>query len=370
MKLADFDYELPPERVAHTPAAKRDEARLLVHEVVNGKTTHARVRDLPEFLQPGDLIVLNDTRVRPLRFFGTRASGGIVEILLLRRIAGSGGPWRAKMNPARRITPGERIDLGAGSSAIAVERPLLAGGELDPAWIVQLDFPSSGAASSDEDEWIERLGRMPLPPYIDRPRGARDPNAALDRERYQTVFAREPGAVAAPTAGLHFTPELLARLGALGIETAFVTLHVGEGTFQPVQAEDVREHSMHAESYRLSGETVEAVDRCRARGGRVVAVGTTSARVLESCADASGALRPSSGETSLFLLPGSEFRVVDALLTNFHLPRSTLLLLVSAFAGRERVLALYREAIEREYRFFSYGDAMLLLCDSRRQGGA
>jgi S-adenosylmethionine:tRNA ribosyltransferase-isomerase len=363
VRLDDFDYELPEELVARAPSEERDLARLLVHDVESGETDHARIRDLPDRLRPDDLLVLNDTRVRPARLFGHRRSGGAVELLLLDRRAGL---WRARINPARKLHPDERVKIDGGGAAVALERPVLDGGEPDTAWTIRLEPP----AGEDEDAWLERVGRMPLPPYIARARGvdAKKPGSeaddALDRERYQTVFAREPGAVAAPTAGLHFTPELLRRLGETGVELAWVTLHVGEGTFQPVKVEDVREHEMHAERFELPEATVEAVERCRRRGGRVIAVGTTSVRVLES-RFAGGRLVPGSGETSLFILPGRRFGVVDGLLTNFHLPKSTLLMLVAAFAGRERVLALYREAIEHGYRFYSYGDAMLLFAAPR-----
>ncbi len=361
MKLDDFDYELPPELVAAMPAGERDLARLLVHEVGANETRHARVRDLPDLLAPGDLVVLNDTRVRPARLFGTRQSGGAVELLLVERL---GEVWRARANPARKLKPGERIELEDGAHAVPLERPE-EGGAPDPAWILRLEIP--GGAS--EEAWLERRGRMPLPPYIDRARGVdrkhpgSDAQTAHDRERYQTVFARAPGAVAAPTAGLHFTRELFGRIRTAGVEIAFVTLHVGEGTFQPVKVDDVRTHRMHAERYELPEETASAVLRTREVGGRVIAVGTTSVRVLESAAEASreGSMRPGSGETSLFLYPGRPLRAVDGLLTNFHLPKSTLLMLVAAFAGLDRVQELYREAIERRYRFFSYGDAMLLL---------
>ncbi|HVS19649.1 MAG TPA: tRNA preQ1(34) S-adenosylmethionine ribosyltransferase-isomerase QueA, partial [Planctomycetota bacterium] len=314
--------------------------------------THS-ARELAEVLEPGDLLGVNDTRVRSARLLGRRASGGAVELLLLEREPG--GRWRSLVKPAGRLGPGERLELEGGAlAARLVERARGADGALAPEWWLTLE------GDGDPEALIERHGRMPLPPYILRARGE-TPDEPGDRDAYQTVFARAPGAVAAPTAGLHFTPELLAALAARGVERAHVTLHVGLGTFQPVAVEDTDAHRMHSERYELSEATARAVEAARARGGRVVAVGTTSVRVLESCADDEGRLRPGSGDTALFLVPGARFRVVDALLTNFHLPRSTLLMLVSAFAGRERVLRLYAEAIERGYRFYSYGDAQLYL---------
>jgi S-adenosylmethionine:tRNA ribosyltransferase-isomerase len=268
------------------------------------------------------------------------------------------GVWRALVQPAARLKAGERIELERGNLiAHMLERPARDDGEGLGEWRLRVLDPRTGAAASDDE--LERFGRMPLPPYIRRSRGD-DPNREEDRASYQTMFARELGAVAAPTAGLHFTPELVARLDARGVERASVTLHVGEGTFRAVEVEDTREHRMHCERFELPRGTAEAIRRCRAQRGRVVAVGTTSARVLESCAIENGEVEPRGGETRLFITPPRRFEVVDALLTNFHLPRSTLLMLVSAFAGRERVLELYHEAIERGYRFYSYGDAMLL----------
>ena len=353
MKITEFDYELPAGRIALEPARPRDAARLLVHEIASDSTRHQLVRDLDLVLAPGDLLVVNDTRVRAARLIGSRASGGQVELLLLEREpAITGGAWRALARPASRLRPGEEVALEGG----ALTARFLARGPAGE-WRLELRGEAGGPAGEEE---IERHGRMPLPPYLGRPRGD-DPWRELDRESYQTVFARERGAVAAPTAGLHFTPELALRLEQRGVSFARVTLHVGEGTFRPVTVEDTGEHRMHAERYELGEDAARAVNSCRARGGRVLAVGTTSVRVLETCAEDSGLVRAQRGETALFLVPGARFRAVDALLTNFHLPRSTLLMLVAAFAGRERVLRLYAEAIERGYRFYSYGDAMLLL---------
>jgi S-adenosylmethionine:tRNA ribosyltransferase-isomerase len=359
MKLSDFDYELPPEAIAQEPAAVRDQARLLVHERALDRSHHRRVSELGEFLRPGDLLVLNDTRVLRARLFARRASGGRIEILLVQPAVGEAVTWTALIHPARRLKVGERLALeGAREAVRLVSRSREADGTAGMEWEVRFEEP--GGAAADPAGIMERAGHVPLPPYVERADDERD------AARYQTVYARAPGAVAAPTAGLHFTPELLSRLEAQGIARAALTLHVGPGTFQPVKKERIEEHEMHAERYVLPRETAAAVGAARARGGRVVAVGTTVVRVLESCvapgaAGVRGELLPGSGATSLFLHPGAPFRVVDALLTNFHLPRSSLLMLVCAFAGRERVLRLYREALEHGYRFYSYGDAMLFL---------
>ncbi|HEV8113414.1 MAG TPA: tRNA preQ1(34) S-adenosylmethionine ribosyltransferase-isomerase QueA [Planctomycetota bacterium] len=358
MKVSDFDFELPEERIAQHPVEPRDSARLLVHDVARDATRHLFVRDLVDVLAAEDLLVVNDTRVLPARLKGKRPSGGAVELLLLGP-ADVHGRWRAMVRPAKRLKVGELLELAGGAvEARACARELDASGRPGAAWTFEIR-DASGTERTVED-CLERFGSMPLPPYIRRDTAA-DPRDDADRAWYQTVFAREPGAVAAPTAGLHFTRELLARLEARGVERTEVTLHVGAGTFKPVSAAIVEDHAMHAETYRVGDAAALAVERARARNGRVVAVGTTSARALESACDDAGRVRPGSRDTSLFITPGYEFRAVDALLTNFHLPRSTLLMLVSAFAGRERILRLYAEAIERGYRFYSYGDAMLLM---------
>ncbi|MBL8861322.1 MAG: tRNA preQ1(34) S-adenosylmethionine ribosyltransferase-isomerase QueA [Planctomycetes bacterium] len=357
MKTSDFDYELPPTAIAAHPAEPRDAARLLVHEIAADRTRHLHVRDLPEVLAAGDLLVVNDTRVRPARLLGRRATGGALEILLVEPRAD--GLWRALVKPAARLVPGAQFELEEGVlRGTAIERPPRTDGELGAEWIVRLE-PGAGRTGG-VDDLLERHGRMPLPPYLRRARGA-TPEHATDRERYQTVYARVPGAIAAPTAGLHFTPELLERLASAGVARAAVTLHVGLGTFQPVEVEDLECHAMHAEEYELDAEAAAQVAAARARGARVVAVGTTAFRVLESCAAPARLVHAGRGATRLFVRPGTPIQVVDALLTNFHLPRSTLLMLVSAFAGRERILRLYAEALARGYRFFSYGDALLLL---------
>ena len=361
MKVDDFDYELPPELIAQEAAEPRDAARMLRWCAERGRE-HLHVRDLPGELRAGDLLVVNDTRVRPARLFARRSSGGRVELVVLepaRDLAGEpakqGASWLSLARPARKLKPGEWLQVdGApeGSPRVQLEERL-----------EQADGPPLWRVAAEEgglDELLEAFGRMPLPPYVERSAEG-DERDGRDRDRYQTIFASESGAVAAPTAGLHFTPGLLAQLAERGVELAQVTLHVGMGTFRPVTAEDTSEHVMHHERYVLGEETAAAVAACRARGGRVIAVGTTSVRTLESCADGEGRLAPGSGSTNLFITPGYRFRVVDGLLTNFHLPRSTLLMLVSALVGREEALALYAEAVREGYRFYNYGDACLFL---------
>jgi S-adenosylmethionine:tRNA ribosyltransferase-isomerase len=350
VKLRDFHYPLPPERVAREPLAERDAARLLVCSRTDpSRVEHRRVRDLPELLRPGDVVVLNETRVLAHRLVGARRTGARVECLVLRR---SGREAVGFLRPSARLRPGEILAMEGGALHLRVLRKLGGG---------RHDLELLASEGGDLEAILERVGRAPLPPYLQR-RG--DEDVALDRQRYQTVFARAPGAVAAPTAGLHFTPELLARLETAGVGVARLTLHVGEGTFEPVRCEEVEDHRMHAEEYELGEDAARAIEAARAGGGRVVAVGTTSARVLETCHDATtGRLRPGRGETRLFLYPGRGPRFVDVLLTNFHLPESTLLLLVASILGRERTLDLYRLAIEEGYRFYSFGDAMLILPD-------
>jgi S-adenosylmethionine:tRNA ribosyltransferase-isomerase len=343
LRLADYDYALPPHLVAQEPLAERDAARLLVLDRGRDDVAHARVRDLPAWLARGDLLVANATRVRPARLRGRKLTGGAAEALLLGDAPGPGRE-RALLRCAGRLRVGLKLRFEGGG-----EPPLDAEvAELGREGEVVLAFPS------ERSPWA--LGETPLPPYIRRERP--DPR---DAGRYQTVFARVDGAVAAPTAGLHLTPRLLAALRAKGVGWAEVVLHVGPGTFRPLREEDLAAGRLHAERYALPPATAEAVRRTRAGGGRVVAVGTTTARVLETCAGDDRCVRAGTGETQLLLAPGSEFRAVDALLTNFHLPRSSLLLLVAAFAGRERVLRAYAGAVAAGYRFYSYGDAMLIL---------
>jgi S-adenosylmethionine:tRNA ribosyltransferase-isomerase len=343
MRASDFDYALPEALIAQVPAARRDASRLLVLPEGEHAPRHHAFLDLPSLLSPGDLLVFNDTRVIPARLLGEKAaSGGRVELLLVDPLDGELGPrWRAMGQAAKPIRAGAALTFGELSATVEA---VLGGG----FFTVRLD--REGPAL---EETLKRVGRMPLPPYIKRA-----PTEA-DAERYQTVFAAHPGSAAAPTAGLHFTPDILEALRARGIERCAVTLHVGPGTFLPVRGDDLERHEMHEERYHLPVETVEAVRAVRARGGHVVAVGTTAVRTLES-AFSDGQLTPGWGRTRLFIRPGRRFSVVDRLLTNFHLPRSTLLMLACAFGGTERVLSAYREAVDHAYRFFSYGDAMLL----------
>lgn len=346
MRVDAFDFDLPQELIAEAPAVPRDAARLLVYERASGRIEHRTFRDLPDELRAGDLLVVNDTRVVPWRLRGRRASGGRIEVLLVER---RGARFVGFARPARRLRAGERVALEDGALGLVIERALGDG---------SFEFSLTSETGEPLDDVLERVGRAPLPPYIRRD-GSED--AAADRARYQTVFARHAGAIAAPTAGLHFTPEVLDRLHAAGVERAAVTLHVGVGTFAPVRVDEVERHVMHRERFDLPEATAAAVARARTSGGRVVAVGTTSARTLETCAAAGRTVRAASGETDIFLHPGKELRVVDALITNFHLPRSTLLMLVAALTGRERLLEIYAEAIARRYRFYSFGDAMLVL---------
>ncbi|KAF1707623.1 tRNA preQ1(34) S-adenosylmethionine ribosyltransferase-isomerase QueA [Pseudoxanthomonas sacheonensis] len=338
LKKSDFHYELPPGLIAQEPLAERSASRLLVVPAGDAPFADRQVRDLPQLLRKGDLLVFNDTRVIPARLFGQKQSGGRVEILIERLLPDNRA--RVQIGASKSPKPGGRIALDAGGEAEVLGRD----GEF-----YQLRFHVDGALES----WLLKAGRLPLPPYIHR-----DPGID-DDERYQTVFARELGAVAAPTAGLHFDDALLETLRAQGIEFGHVTLHVGAGTFQPVRVDDVREHRMHSEWLNVGAALVEQVRAARARGGRGIAVGTTVVRALES-ALRDGELQPFAGETRIFIFPGYRIRSVDAMLTNFHLPESTLLMLVSAFAGKDRVFAAYEHAVREKYRFFSYGDAMLL----------
>ncbi|MEW6445607.1 MAG: tRNA preQ1(34) S-adenosylmethionine ribosyltransferase-isomerase QueA [Pseudomonadota bacterium] len=342
LTVSDFDFALPDALIAQAPLPERSAARLLVVDGESGSWRDASVRDLPELIREGDLLVFNDTRVIPARLHGLKDSGGKVEVLLERLLNDREGIFHVRASKSPR--PGARLLMEGG---IVLE---MVGREDE---LFRLRLIEGGASLLAA---LEAHGHMPLPPYIERA------DTAADRERYQTVFAARPGAVAAPTAGLHFDETLLASIRARGAETARVTLHVGAGTFQPVRVESLTEHRMHAEWVDVSRETVEAIRATRAGGGRVVAIGTTSVRALESAAAANpkGALEPFSGDTRLFITPGVRFRVVDALLTNFHLPRSTLLMLVSAFGGYDTVMSAYRHAVAAQYRFFSYGDAMFL----------
>jgi len=342
MRLEDLDYDLPPELIAQHPAACREDARLLVAERASGVLHDSRVADLGRWLRPGDVLALNETRVRPARLDVRRASGGRVELLVVR--PEPGGLWRVLARPAKKAPPGTALTTDDGCLALEVVE---AGAEGER--IVRV-------VRGDLDQALQAHGRVPLPPYIHRP-----PEPG-DRERYQTVYARVDGAVAAPTAGLHFTTDLLASLAAQGVARIPLLLHVGPGTFRPISAEDPREHRMDAEWFEVTAEAAAALNAARAGGGRIVAVGTTAVRALESACDANaGALAAARGWTRMYILPPYEFRAVDALLTNFHLPRTTLLLLVGAFAGEELLRRAYAHAVAERYRFYSYGDAMLVV---------
>jgi len=342
MLLDEFDYHLPPELIAQEPSSRRDASRLLTVERVTGTVNERPFARIPELFRKGDLLVLNDTRVIPARLFGRKESGGRVEVFLVRKKADPGELWDCLIRASKPPRPGSRIVLAENMCARVEER-----GEGE-TWTVSF-VPGDGFT-----DWLERNGEMPLPPYIKRE------GDAVDRERYQTVFARVSGAVAAPTAGLHMTPELIEDIRHQGVEIASLTLHVGLGTFMPVRVDDVRQHRMHREYSRIPPETAAAVNR-RIRGeGRVVALGTTVARALEQRASADGIVSPGEGDADIFIYPGYRFKAVSALITNFHLPKSTLLMLVSAFAGKDLLLRAYDEAISRGFRFYSYGDAMFI----------
>ena len=342
MRVDDFDYELPEELIAQVPLAARDASRLMVLTRSERRVEHRHFRDLSEYLRPGDVLVLNDTRVIPARLAATRPTGGKVEILLL--TPRGGDVWECLARPGRRAQVGQTLTFAGGRMTGLVLGKTEYGGR-----VLQL----SAAAGLDVDSLVDAVGEMPVPHYI---------KSRLDRpERYQTVYARERGSAAAPTAGLHFTPELLGQIEQAGVAIARVTLHVGLGTFRPVKTEQVEEHVMHSEHYEVPAQAADAINSARAAGGRVVAVGTTTVRTLESSAGPDGRVMPGTGWTGIFIYPGYVFRAVDAVVTNFHLPKSTLIMMVSAFAGREFVLDAYRRAVAEKYRFFSFGDAMLIL---------
>jgi len=344
--LRDYDYELPRELIAQEPLLERSASRLLVLDRASGQVRHRVFADLPDLLAPGDVLVVNRSRVIPARLLGSRPGGGRAEVLLVRRRTAD--EWDALVRPGRRLREGAAVEVAPELKVRVLASPSPSpGGALRR---VRLE-----CAGTDPDTAVETHGHVPLPPYIERP------DRPADRERYQTVYAAEPGSVAAPTAGLHFTPALLDRLTARGIQRVELTLHVGPGTFRPVEVDDVRHHRVDPEAYALSPEAAVALEQARAGSRRIVAVGTTTTRVLESTFDAGETFRVGPGETRLVIVPGHTFRVVGALVTNFHLPRSSLLLLVAAFGGRERVLRAYHEAVRMRYRFYSYGDAMLVL---------
>ena len=340
MKTHDFWYDLPEELIAQTPLEKRDTSRLLVLDKVSGEVKHKHFYDIIDYLQPGDCLVMNDSRVLPARLLGHRPTGGAVEVLLLRDAGNK--CWECLCKPGRKMQVGHEVIFGNGELTATVKEVREDGNRI-------VEFHYEGIFL----EVLERLGKMPLPPYI---------KAELaDQERYQTVYSREVGSAAAPTAGLHWTNELLDKARAKGVTTAFVTLHVGLGTFRPVKAENILEHHMHAELCMMSEETAGILNETKARGGRVICVGTTSCRTLESLVREDGTFEAKSAWTEIFIYPGYSFKAMDGLITNFHLPESTLVMLVSAFAGRDHVLRAYEQAVQERYRFFSFGDAMCIL---------
>lgn len=361
--LAGYDYNLPPEQIAQNPVSPRDSARLLVVSPIHH--SHRVFHELPQLLNKGDLLVMNNTKVIPARLYGQKASGAMVEVLLLEEQQQN--IWLALVKPGKRLQPGAKIFFqsqkselkSSNSSPLASPAPpahlsatILSIDKETGGRLLQFDVPSDTSVIA----LLESFGQVPLPPYIT--------NSEADLSQYQTIYAQNPGAVAAPTAGLHFTPELLSRLQECGVKQAFVTLHVGVGTFRPVEVENVKTHTMHGEWVEVSAQTVEQIRTTKAQGGRIIAVGTTTVRALEGAAE-SGELQPFCGKTNLFIYPGYQWRVVEGMITNFHLPRSSLMMLVSALIGRQRLLDLYHEAIASQYRFYSFGDAMLILPQAR-----
>ncbi|HIT32814.1 MAG TPA: tRNA preQ1(34) S-adenosylmethionine ribosyltransferase-isomerase QueA [Candidatus Enterenecus stercoripullorum] len=339
MKTSDFYFDLPKELIAQTPLERRDGSRLLTLDRVTGETRHLHFYDLPSLLRPGDCLVLNDSRVLPARLFGRRETGGACEVLLL--IDRGDQVWECLVRPGKKLKPGTKITFGDGALTAQVVEEVEGGNRL-----IRFDYEGIFLES------LERLGKMPLPPYIRE--------ELQDQERYQTVYSRVTGSAAAPTAGLHFTKELLEQVQTMGVKVCYVTLHVGLGTFRPVKAENLENHEMHAEFCVIPRETADAINQTKAAGGRVICVGTTSCRTIESWADEDGHMEAKAGWTSIFIYPGYRFKVLDGLITNFHLPESTLIMLVSALAGREHILAAYEEAVRERYRFFSFGDAMFI----------
>ena len=339
MKTSDFYFDLPQGLIAQTPLERRDASRLLALDKTTGATRHMHFYDLPSLLRPGDCLVLNDSRVLPARLIGRRAGGGACEVLLL--IDRGEKVWECLVRPGKKLRPGAKVTFGENELTAEVVGEVEGGNRL-----VRFDYEGIFL------ETLERLGKMPLPPYIKE--------ELEDGERYQTVYSKVVGSAAAPTAGLHFTPELLEKIQAMGVKVCYVTLHVGLGTFRPVKAENLDEHEMHSEYCVIPQETADTVNQTKREGGRVICVGTTSCRTIESWAREDGTLTASAGWTNIFIYPGYRFKVLDALVTNFHLPESTLIMLVSALAGREHVLAAYEEAVREKYRFFSFGDAMFI----------
>ncbi len=340
MKTADFDYDLPQELIAQDPLEQRDSSRLLILDKETGERTHKIFHDIIDYLHEGDCLVINNTKVIPARLIGEReGTGGKVEVLLLKRR--SDNVWETLVKPGKKARPGMRLSFGGGLLHAEVQEVVDEGNRL-------IRFEYEGIF----EEILDQLGQMPLPPYIT--------HQLKDKNRYQTVYAKYEGSAAAPTAGLHFTEELLEQIQAKGIKIARVTLHVGLGTFRPVKVEDVTEHHMHTEFYHVSEEAADIINETKKQGGRVICVGTTSCRTIESAADDQGIVHATEGDTDIFIYPGYQFKVLDCLITNFHLPESTLLMLVSALAGKENIMAAYREAVEMRYRFFSFGDAMFI----------
>lgn len=339
MKTSDFNYELPQELIAQTPLERRDASRLMTLDRKTGEVGHLHFYDLPTLLRPGDCLVLNNSRVIPARLIGRRETGGVTEVLLL--IDRGDKTWECLVRPGKKCRPGTKINFGEGKLTATVEKVLDGGNRL-----IRFDYDGIFM------EILEELGKTPLPPYIKE--------ELQDSERYQTVYSKVSGSAAAPTAGLHFTPELLDQIQNMGVGLAYVTLHVGLGTFRPVKEEDIEEHDMHSEYCMISQDTADLINNTRKSGGRVICVGTTSCRTIESWAAEDGTLKESAGWTDIFIYPGYKFKIMDGLITNFHLPESTLIMLVSAFAGRENVLNAYKIAVDNKYRFFSFGDAMFI----------
>ena len=340
MKTSDFYYDLPPELIAQTPLEKRDESRLLCLDKATGEWSHHHFYELPDFLRPGDCLILNNSRVLPARLLGRRLpGGGACEVLLLQDKGDK--VWECLVRPGKHLREGARVSFGDGELTAEIAEVLPDGNRL-----VRFDYEGIFL------EVLERLGKMPLPPYIKE--------ELQDKERYQTVYSKVNGSAAAPTAGLHFTPELLERIAAKGVGVGYVTLHVGLGTFRPVKEDEIEQHDMHSEYCTIPQETADLINRTKANGGRVICVGTTSCRTIESWAGEDGTMTATGGWTNIYIYPGYRFKVMDALVTNFHLPESTLIMLVSALAGREHVLAAYEEAVRERYRFFSFGDAMFI----------
>lgn len=344
MHINDFDYDLPEELIAQHPADKRDESRLLVVDRKTGRLEHRHFYNILEYLNPGDCLVMNNSKVIPARLFGIKEiTGAKVEFLLTRRIKND--IWEVMVRPGKKLHVGDRVSFMEDGSFAA---KIIDHGE-GGTRIVRFEY------EGDFHELLDRIGKIPLPPYIERESGDED------KERYQTVYCKEEGSVAAPTAGLHFTEDLLQQALEKGIKIAYVTLHVGIGTFRPVKCENIEEHHMHFEEYEIGEESASIINETRRTGGRIISVGTTSTRTLESAADEDGVVRAGHGNTDIFIYPGYRFKVIDCLITNFHLPKSTLLMLISALYNRENILAIYKEAVEQKYRFFSYGDAMLII---------